>query len=404
MAEVFQISRHSPNQESGSGFQQSTKEELWKQVEDHAGTGIGTSSDSLMASFYQGLLAHSQKDPTIIDMMAQAVKERSTSDRPIDPNHMSFVVVYAINYLMMFGKKYQNYPEYFQLHDSPENWHHVFNAVLEDEELTTELAKLLREKELMSPVAERGNSIPFFVWQVCGDKQPVTAMDLGSSLGFPWMSAIRDTADNYPPFDDQTEYKGRTELLKAARARPLAVNTLYLMDHTDPRKDRDWIRACRYPGYATAEGVQQMDELMKRYAWGSDPKVNFIQGDVLLVDKMPDQGLVGGAIDVVTANKLMYELSPEARARLTEEIMPGLISDSGIAIVQDTVKTKCGKLRVSDTRDPWTSKTAIFGAITNYQWWIVLKHKTGRCDATRNGPDFKKFMEVTTSLPHNNPQ
>lgn len=376
--------------------QRNTRDALIGHFQNLAQTGIGTPPETLMAQPYGELLLYDVKHPDLINAIARAVDCRSETDRPIKPHHMSFVFVYAINYLMMFERGLEDYPETYGLFE-PKNWQQLYHEIENDPVLFTKLQELLQEKELITSVPQRGNDLRFILKRVFGDTQaqPIDVVDLGSSFGMPFLSAMRDVGDEFPKFIDDTEYDGQKGLINAERNTPLGVRNLFLIDHTFPFDYKKWFLSCRYPGDAIPRCVAKSKAMIDRYKWTD--KVRFIERDMLNPAITPE------SVNVVAAIKSGYELGETDQARLVSTVMPGLIKGGGLMIVKDNVviNPKTGQLEFTTERDQYSCVTAVRGAVTGEKWMIVMEHKTGRCDQTRNGPDLDVFMKATAELTHN---
>jgi SAM-dependent methyltransferase len=347
---------------------------LWEELAHQAQHPPG--GDEVIAAFYQAM----------VNLGGEKAKwrrelERSFGKREMPDKHKVNLLFRAVQYLLIFIAKDNQYP-----HDYADVklWEKRIPVLFKRHRGLME--KILQQWDTGTTIYQRYAGVKAIIsalWP--GRKIAVLDLGCGGNHGLPGLMVgeIMRSVVDHSQGEEVTKWLNR----KIGFNLGMSVDK---HDAYDPEVT-SWRVACSfYPSE-----LNEMREFMnfEKRIKPLGRKI-FFKGDITCLEGvLPEKTL----FDAVVLSTVLYQMEQEERVKTLLEARKKLVP-GGILIVQDFVKKAGGgrKLEFNGSwfKDGFAYRTYIAANWTRWRWWETLAWYNGRCKQVREGEDFAKFFAI----------
>ncbi len=339
--------------------------------------------DRYISACYAAVLGRLESD----DVFQRLFKDVVASRDHVTPSHLVNLTLRAIQYLELYEFRRQTYPGDFA---TAERWDEELGVITSQPEMRTLLRDLLASKDTTTTIYQRYAGLKSVLNLALPNRDLIVAdFGCGGNLGLPGLELGVD----FEAVADETPGRAVAEslLVPSRIVRGLAV------DKEDPRDPQaiKWRHACSfYPSELHKMG--DLLDLEKRVNDGST--IGFLQGDLLELEVNHKNGtLPRDAFDAVFISTLLYQMNPEQQEKVLLSARKSAKVD-GFVVAQDFARINPNEPRSlsfgeSWFRDPFSYRTFIAGADTNWEMREFLQWQNGRCTRVRPGDNFDEVLK-----------
>lgn len=309
----------------------------------------------------------------------------------IDPKHFANLFCRSAQYVQLFVKETQAYPQGFEDKDV---WKNELEDIITNEK--SDLERLLLTKNTTTTVYQRYAGAATIMSAIFPHQQlNVTDFGCGGNYGLRGI-------DLGIPFD-RIEDKSEGHLVNNILTFPPFIKngTAIDLENPDDPETKKWRRACLYTQeLVNARNVDAFEEKIEQ-----SPNVRFLQADLRALPIGQEQNHIEeGSQDAVIISTLCYQM-PEEQLTIIEQAKK-ILKPTGIIIIQDFAQKDPTNPQGLDFGinwfgQPYTYRNFVASQKTNWEMKEILRWKNGRCTAVEPGIDFA-FINTPTLTLHKN--
>lgn len=332
--------------------------------------------DSTIGNCYQAVVTMSDRDERLQTLIHEVSRERK-----LTPEYFANLLFRAIQHIELNELRNTNYHRDLK---SVKHWENELERILGSHGKI--LKDILLTRDTTTTVWQRYAGVKAILTTLFPKKGLVAAdFGCGGNYGLPGIAGD----ESFKTIKDRTP----GEMVNTAISKPVNVKLGWAIDKDDPNIPMNalWRKACQfYP----SELDQLPDVLSFEERISKINTVSFVQADLLMwsnghkQDRIPPK-----SCDAVIVSTVLYQVPWEQHAIAVAA--KKLLKPNGIIIVQDYAKKRpgdSGTLKfVGNWSRPYSYRTFIYGRMTKWHYWEVLRFLNGRCLEVKGGLDFNKF-------------
>jgi hypothetical protein len=347
---------------------------LWSEFEQQAINSPG--GDEVIAACFGAVSEMARGDYPWVQEFGDVMRERK-----IGQKHGVNLFFRAIQFVLTFEEKDENYPEQYKERDYwmerlPDIW----------EKHGTRIIRILKERDTGTTIFQRyagPKAILAAKWP--GNTLNVIDLGCGGNHGLPGLIS----GEKFKPIKDNSDKKLVSRWIK----KPIEIGNSVGLDKNDPydAEVARWRLACSFYPKELSDMKKFLRFEEKLRSIGEEI---FLKGDIRELEYLIPKGL---KFDAVILSTVLYQMD-EANRKKTIDEATKLLNENGLVIIQDFAK-KNGTIGKLDFDGSWFKeksgyRTFVLGSQTKGEMWEVLKWNNGRCREVEEGEDFGKFFGI----------